>query len=61
MLFDGKRPDEMTKDELESAAAYCARMVAQAEAVRELNKAGLAELSLEYDRRLGLPAGVMLS
>lgn len=58
MRFDGKRPEEMDKDELEAAAVYCVRtiteadqLIAQAQGVRELNKAGLAELAIEYDRR----------
>ena len=52
MLYDGKLPEEMTGDELEAAAVYCARMQAQAKQVFELNQAGLVELGLEYERRL---------
>ena len=52
MLFDGKRPEELTDEELEAAAVYCTRAVVQASQVVELNKLGLAELGLEYERRL---------
>jgi len=51
MLYDGKKPEELTKDELEAAAVYCARMKHWAAMVFEQNDAGLAELALEYERR----------
>lgn len=50
--YDGKRPEDLTDEELEAAAVYCTRMVQQASQVAELNRAGLAELGLEYERRL---------
>jgi hypothetical protein len=54
MLFDGKRAEDLSKEELEAAAVYCTRMADQARQVAELNKAGLVELALEYERRLGI-------
>ncbi len=58
MLFDGKRPEEMTQDELEAAAVYCVRMEREAQKVASLNRAGLVELALEYERRLGVSGTV---
>lgn len=52
MLYDGKRPDELSDDELDAAALYCVRMRDQAKAIVDLNDAGLAELVGEYERRL---------
>lgn len=52
MFYDGKRPEELSNEELEAAAVYCTRMVVQASQIAELNKAGLVELGLEYERRI---------
>lgn len=51
MLYAGKRPEEMTSEELEAAAVYCTQMVERAYQIAELNKAGLEELGQEYERR----------
>jgi hypothetical protein len=55
MLYDGKKPEELTKDELEAAAVYCTRMMVEAQNMVDLNRAGLIELGLEYERRLSPP------
>jgi hypothetical protein len=55
MLYDGKRPEELTRDDIEAAAVYCNRMKHWAAMVFEQNDAGLQELAEEYERRLGLP------
>jgi len=54
MTYDGKTVTELTQDELEAAAVYCARMKQWAAMVFEQNNAGLQELSEEYERRLGV-------
>jgi hypothetical protein len=54
MLYDGKRPEELTREEIEAAAVYCNRMKHWAAMVFEQNDAGLQELAEEYERRLGL-------
>lgn len=52
MLYAGKRPEDMTRGELEAAAVHCARMEAEAAQIRDLNRAALQELAEEYERRL---------
>jgi hypothetical protein len=53
MIYDGKRLEEMSNEELEAAAVYCARMKHQAANIFNLNDAALIELSEEYAKRLG--------
>jgi len=55
MLYDGKKPEELSPDELEAAAVYCTRKVVEHSQLAELNKAALVELGLEYERRLSPP------
>lgn len=55
MLYAGKRLEELTNDELDEAAVYLTRKVVEHSQMAELNKAGLVELGLEYERRLSLP------
>jgi hypothetical protein len=54
MLYDGKKPEELTQDELEAAAVYCARMKMWAAQVFEQNDAAIQELSEEHFRRKGV-------
>jgi hypothetical protein len=53
MLYDGKRPEELSNDEIEAAAVYCHRMKHWAAQVFEQNDAALIELGEEYGKRLG--------
>jgi hypothetical protein len=53
MLYDGKRPEELSNDEIEAAAVYCTRMKHWAAQVFEQNDAALIELGEEYGKRLG--------
>lgn len=52
MLYAGKRPNEMSDEELEAAAVYCTRKVVEFTEMAELNKQALIELGLEYESRL---------
>jgi hypothetical protein len=61
MLYDGKKPEDLSRDELEAAAVYCARMKHWAALVFEQNDAGLEELAQEYERRLGIKLEVTYS
>ena len=54
MLYDGKRPQEMTGEELDAAALYLVTKRDEAQRMVQLNDAGLAELVDEYERRLRL-------
>jgi hypothetical protein len=59
MLYDGKRIDELSKDEMEAAAVYLTRraqearqVIEEAQDVVNRNLAGLAELAIAYERFL---------
>ena len=51
MLYDGKRPHEMSAEELEAAEAYCLKTMRDANAVYELNRVGFLEITEEQSRR----------
>lgn len=53
MLYDGKRPGELTDEEIEAAVVYCHRMKHWAASVFERNDAAIAELSAVYAARKG--------
>jgi hypothetical protein len=53
MLYDGKRPQELSNEELEAAAVYCHRMKHWTAQVFERNDAAIQELSAEYASRNG--------
>lgn len=52
MLYDGKRPRELSAEELDAAEQYCLKTMRDANAVYELNRVGFAELCEERSRRL---------
>jgi hypothetical protein len=53
MLYDGKRPEELSNDEIEAAAVYCHRMKHHHALMFEQHDAALGELGEEYGKRLG--------
>lgn len=53
MLYDGKRPNELSPEEIEAAVVYCHRMKLWAAQVFERNDAAIEELNEEYARRMG--------
>jgi hypothetical protein len=60
MIYDGKRPEELSREELEAAAIYCTRMKHWAAQVFERNDAALMELGEEYASRLGIELEVTI-
>lgn len=51
MLYAGKRPEELTSQELEAAEEIVRNMLTQANAVYEANRIAYLELSEEQTRR----------
>jgi hypothetical protein len=51
MLYAGKRPEDLSLEELQGALVYCHQHMQNAERVYQLNHAAMAELSIEIDRR----------
>jgi hypothetical protein len=51
MLYSGKRPEDMTGDELEQAEAYVLRHLQLAHSQYNINLAAYQELAAEQSRR----------